>query len=161
MKIICPCICYGSFILLLLLLLRSNICSSDFSTKSWNRAILPFQHFKEYCTYLQLYSPNKKHAASKNLPLEKFYVFWLVVYCRSFVINYSHLQPDLCNFHNTTKKKVYSFCRCIFTICSSFLSSVFCMSVRTAAVQAPQYTDLASLMMTPEPQIPGKSFILL
>lgn len=105
MKIICPCICYGSYILLLLLLLRSNICSSDFSTKSWNRAILPFQHFKEYCTYLQLYSPNKKYAASKNLPLEKFYVFWLVVYCRSFVINYSHLQPDLCNFHNTTKKK--------------------------------------------------------
>lgn len=41
----------------------------------------------------------------KNLPLVKFYVFWLVVYCKIFVINYSHLQPDLCHFHNTTKKK--------------------------------------------------------
>lgn len=105
MKIICPCKCYGSFSLLSLLLLCSNICSSDFSSESWKHAILPFQYFIEYCIYLQLQSPNKKYAASKNLPLVKFYVFWLVVYCKFFVINYSHLQPDFCHFHNTTKKK--------------------------------------------------------
>lgn len=94
-----------------------------------------------------IFSNKKNMLLQKNLPLVKFYVFWLVVYCRIFVISCSHLQPDLCNFHNTIKKKAYSFCRCTFTICSSSLSSVFCskqMSVRTAAVKAPQYTDLAS-----------------
>lgn len=140
MKIIFPCKCYGSFILLSLLLLCTNICSSDFSTESWKRAILPFQYFIEYCIYLQLYTPNKKHAASKNLPLVKFCVFCLVVYCRVFVINYSHLQPDFCNFHNTTKKKkVYLFLQ--MYIHSLLISPFLCTLQQTDVSEDSCYTS--------------------